>query len=76
MKVTIYTLTECPWCIKEKKFLGKNKIEFKEKIVSNNKKYFEEMVKKSGQKAVPVTEINGKIVVGSNEEKLKKVLKI
>jgi glutaredoxin len=33
------------------------------------------MVKKSGQKGVPVTDINGEIIVGYQEEELKKALK-
>ena len=75
MEVTIYTLTECPWCVKAKKFLRKNKIEFKEKNVSQ-KKYLEEMIKKSGQQGVPVTDINGAIIVGFNEGKLKSALEL
>ena len=76
MNVIVYSLPVCPWCIKVKEFLKKNKIEFEEKDISNNKKYTEEMIKKSGQRSVPVIEINGKIIVGSNEDKLKEALNI
>ncbi len=34
------------------------------------------MVDKSGQMSVPVVDIDGKIVIGFDEAKLKKVLKI
>jgi len=36
----------------------------------------EDMVKKSGQLGVPVIEIDGKIVVGFDEPKLKELLEI
>ena len=34
------------------------------------------MIKKSGQMAVPVTEVDGKIILGFDEEKLKGVLNL
>ena len=35
-----------------------------------------EAVEKSGQRGVPIIDIDGEIVVGFDEEKLKKLLKI
>jgi glutaredoxin len=58
-----------------KEFLKKEKVSFKEVDVSEDEKAVDEMVKKSGQKGVPVTDINGKIIVGYQEEELKKALK-
>jgi glutaredoxin len=60
----------------EKDFLKQNKIEFEDVDVSDNQKAANEMVKKSGQMGVPVTEIDGEIVVGFDKEKLKKILGI
>lgn len=60
----------------EKDFLKQNKIEFEDVDVSNDQKAANEMVKKSGQMGVPVTEIDGEIVVGFDKEKLKKILGI
>lgn len=75
-KVIVYSTKECPWCKKTKEFLDENKIKYENKFVEDDHKAAEEMIKKSGQQGVPVTEIDGEIVVGFDEEKLKKLLKI
>lgn len=75
MKVIVYTLPTCPWCIKVEGFLKANKIPFTERDVSS-KKNLDEMIKKSEQRSVPVIDIDGKIIVGSDENKLKEALKI
>ena len=76
MKVTIYSTPDCPWCKKTKGFLKENKVSFTDVDVSKDQKAGQEMVKKSGQMGVPVTDIDGTIIVGFDEEKLKKALGI
>ncbi len=75
-KIKVYSTKTCPYCTIEKDFLKQNKIEFEDVDVSDNHKAANEMVKKSGQMGVPVTEIDGEIVVGFDKEKLKKILGI
>jgi len=74
-KVIVYSTKTCPWCIKVKEFLKTNKVSFIEKDVSNEKNA-KEMFEKSKQRSVPVIDIDGEIIVGSDESKLKKVLKL
>ncbi len=76
MSVTLYGTESCIWCHKTREFFEENKIKFKDVDVGKNKKKAEEMVKKSGQNSVPVIDINGTIIVGFSEGKLKKALKI
>ncbi len=76
MKVIVYTLKTCPWCIKVKEFLNLNKIEFEERDISKNEEYAKELTEKSNQRSVPVIDIDGKIIIGSDEDKLKEALKI
>lgn len=76
MKVRVYSMSSCPWCIKVKEFLKENKIKFEEIDVSEDKKAAIELLIKSGQDSVPVIEIDDKIVIGFDKEKLKKLLKI
>jgi len=59
-----------------KEFFRQNNISYEEKDVSVDEKAREEMVAKSGQLGVPVIEIDGKIIIGFDEEKLSKLLKI
>lgn len=75
-KVIVYSTETCPWCNKVKEFLKENKVSFTNKDVSENQKNADEMIEKSGQRGVPVTDIGGEIIIGFNEEKLKKTLKL
>lgn len=74
--IKVYSTSTCPWCIKLKEFLKKHRIKFEELDVSRNIKAAHEMVKKSGQMGVPVSDIEGEIIIGFDEDKLKKILKI
>tara|TARA_Y100000310_G_C20686953_1_gene819646 strand:- start:2998 stop:3231 length:234 start_codon:yes stop_codon:yes gene_type:complete len=76
MTVKIYSLPTCPYCNQAKTFLTSHKIKFEDINVEGNKKAQEEMVEKSGQRGTPVIDIDGKILVGFEEDKLKKALDI
>ncbi|MEM5778364.1 MAG: glutaredoxin family protein [Candidatus Aenigmatarchaeota archaeon] len=76
MSVKIYTTSWCPYCEMAKNFLKENKIKFEEINVQDNMEAAKEMIEKSGQTGVPVLDINGKIIVGFDVEKIKKVLKL
>jgi len=75
-KVTIYSTSVCPWCHKAKDFLKANNIEFEDKDVSSNEEALNEMVEKSGQRGVPVLDIDGEIIIGFDQEAIKKALKL
>jgi len=55
-------------------WLKAHKLPFKDYDVGKDQKALQEMVKKSNQMGVPVTDINGTIVIGFNESKLKQLL--
>jgi|TARA_Y100000310_G_C20659280_1_gene803773 glutaredoxin-like YruB-family protein len=76
VKVIVYSTKECPWCKKTKAFLKEKGIKYTEKDVGSDTKAAHEMIEKSGQQGVPVTDIDGKIVVGFDEDKLKELLNI
>jgi glutaredoxin-like YruB-family protein len=76
MSVKVYTAPGCAYCIIIENFLKRNNIKFKEIDISKDAKAKEEMKKKSGQESVPVTDVNGKIIVGYDIKKLKEALKI
>jgi len=75
-KIKVYSTPLCPWCIKVKELLKENKIHFEDINISLNKGAAGEAIKKSGQTGVPVIEIDGKILVGFDEDKLKELLKL
>jgi len=75
MSVTVYSTPTCPWCKKTKEFLKENGVKFKDIDVSASEKAAKEMVEKSGQQGVPVTDFDGEIIVGFDEKALKKAMK-
>ena len=76
MRVKVYSTQTCPYCNMVKDFLRKNNIEFEDIDVSSNHEAAHEMIEKSGQMGVPVTEINGRMIVGYNVKALKEALKL
>lgn len=76
MKVIIYGTDSCPWCHKAREFMKEHKLKFTDKNVGEDQKAAAEMIKKSGQQGVPVIDIDGKIIVGFDEEKIRSLLNI
>ena len=56
-KVKLYSTMQCPYCRMEKAWLEGNNIEHEVSYVDKNQEEAIEMVKKTGQMGVPVTEI-------------------
>jgi len=75
-KVKVYSTSMCYFCVKLKEFLHQHKIPFENFDVNEDKKAAAEMIKKSGQTGVPVIDINGEIINGFDQLKIKKALKI
>ncbi|MDT8718943.1 glutaredoxin family protein [Clostridium sp. 19966] len=76
MSVKIYTTNTCPWCVKTKEYLASNGISYDEINVSKDREAAKEMIEKSGQRGVPVVDIDGSIVVGFDKNKLNELLNI
>lgn len=74
--VKVFSTAYCPHCLTLKEFLKERGVEFEDVDVSENKEALEEMIVKSGQMEVPVIEINGKIVVGFDRERILGLLNI
>lgn len=62
--ITIYSADWCAFCHAAKDYLAKKDIEFTEKNVEEKPEYAAEAVQKSGQRGIPVIDIDGKIIVG------------
>ncbi|OHA17588.1 MAG: NrdH-redoxin [Candidatus Taylorbacteria bacterium RIFCSPHIGHO2_01_FULL_45_63] len=75
-KITIYTTPTCAYCKMTKAFFKEHNVTYEEKDVASDHALAEEMVKKSGQMAVPVIDIDGKILVGFDKEGLSQLLNI
>jgi glutaredoxin 3 len=75
MSVTVYTTPTCPYCHMVKQFLSQQSIPFVEKDVSVDRAAAMEMVQRTGQQGVPVTQIDGQFVVGFDRPRLEQLLK-
>jgi glutaredoxin-like YruB-family protein len=76
MTVKIYSLPACPHCKMAKAFFDANNIKYENIDISENEDAVEEMKEKSGQMQTPVIDIDGQIVVGFDEPKLRELLKV
>ena len=74
MKIKIYTTPACPYCVMAKQYFSEKKIPFEEIDVAADKSKAEEMVKISGQMGVPVIQINAKVLIGFDQDKIEKAL--
>lgn len=74
--VKIYTTPSCVYCKMSKQFFTQNNISYEEVNVAIDVPAREEMVKKSGQMGVPVIDVDGKIIIGFDEPKLREALGI
>lgn len=74
--VKVYSTPTCPWCIVAKNFFKEHGIAYEDIDVSKNQDAVEEMIEKSGQMGVPVIDINGKIIIGFDENKIRNLLGI
>lgn len=80
MHVTIYSTPTCPWCKKTKSLLDEHDVPYTDIDVSMDDEQAEIMIRKSGQRGVPVIVIKKdrdseeEILVGYDEKELKKML--
>ena len=73
--VTVYTTTQCPYCVMLKKFLSEQNINFNEVNVETQPEIMEQLVKTTGQMGVPQTEVNGQWIVGFDPNNIMKALR-
>ena len=75
-KIKVYSTPDCAYCYTLKGFLKKHNVEFEEVDIFLDQEAKEVMIKKTGQKEVPVMEVGDQIVVGFDKKKISKVLGI
>lgn len=74
--IKVYSTPTCPYCVTLKNFLKERDIQFEDIDVAQNGLAAKEMIDKSGQMGVPVVDIDGEIIVGFDQERIKKLLKL
>ncbi|MGC9359787.1 MAG: glutaredoxin domain-containing protein [Anaerolineae bacterium] len=74
MDVTVYSAPGCPYCRQVKEYLRARGILFRDVDVSRDTMAAHEMVQRSGQRGVPVVDIDGQMVVGFDRARLDAIL--
>ncbi len=74
--VKVYSTPTCPYCEILKEFLRDKGVDFESIDVSQNQEAQDYILQKTGKMAVPITEIDGEIVVGFDRPKIVKLLNI
>jgi glutaredoxin 3 len=75
MSVQVYSTPTCPYCTMVKSYLKSKSVSFEDYDVSSDGARAEEMIRKSGQMGVPVTDVDGSIIVGFSPVQIERALK-
>jgi glutaredoxin-like YruB-family protein len=75
-KIIVYSTPTCPYCDMLKNFLKEHNVEFEVVDVSKDREAAKMIVQETKQMGVPVTKIDDEWVIGFDQEKIKKLLKI
>jgi glutaredoxin-like YruB-family protein len=76
MSITVYSTPTCPYCKLAKKFLAEHGVEFSDVDVSADAAKAREMIDKTKQMGVPVIDIDGELIIGFDETRLRKALNL
>ena len=74
MSVVLYTTPTCGYCRQLKNYLHQRGVPYTEHDVSRDQAAAMEMVRLSGQQGVPVSSIDGQVVVGFNRPAIDQLL--
>ena len=75
-KVEMYSTPTCHYCNLAKDFFDENGIKYTVYNVSTDLVKRKEMMEKSGQMGVPVIVVDGEVVKGFDEDRLRDILEI
>ena len=68
--IKIYSTSRCPSCVRAKRFFDMKGWDYQEINVADKHEDREEVFKVSGQRTVPVIEVDGEIIVGFDQKKI------
>jgi len=75
-KIRVFGTPTCPYCHTIKMFLDKYGLKYEDVDVSSDDQALKEMMEGSGQKGVPVVEIDGEFIVGFEKDRMSELLNI
>ena len=75
-KVVIFTTPTCGWCTRAKQYFRKHRIRFTEVDVTRDQRGAQDMIRRSGQRGVPVILIGNQAIVGFDKPRVDSMLNI
>jgi glutaredoxin len=80
MKVSMYTLSTCPWCMKTKAFFNAKKIQFDyidyDLADEETQARIMDELTEAGANGFPFVKINDEIIMGYNPERFEQLLSV
>ena len=76
MTVKVYSTPTCPFCVMVKDWLKEKNIEFEDINLLEDQDAAKHMMEQTGQRGVPVIDVDGQFVIGFDKAKLANLLKI
>jgi glutaredoxin len=73
-EIILYSADWCGACRKAKRFLTRNDIAFDERNV-DNPRVAEELLRKTGQRGIPVIDVDGRIISGFNPQSYQELIR-
>ena len=78
-KVKLYALSTCGWCKKTKRFLDENNVDYEYEYVdllsgAERARVMEEVERWNPRRTFPTVVVDGQVVVGFKEDRLREVL--
>ena len=74
--ITIYSTPQCPYCHMAKDYLKEKGFKYDDINVLEDSAAAADMIEKSGQRGVPVIDIDGKIIIGFDKDAINESLGI
>jgi glutaredoxin-like YruB-family protein len=73
-KVLLFSTSTCSWCRRAKRFFKERRVPFKEINIERDGDAARDIVRKTGQRSVPVIKIGNKWIVGFDKEQIDREL--
>lgn len=73
-EIKVYTTRTCPWCVRLKEFLQQNGVAYIERHVDTDNEALAEFNELDVGRGVPVTVIDGQVVKGFDQARLRELL--
>ena len=73
-EIIVFSTPTCPYCGMAKNYFKSKGLQFTEYDVSKDQRMAQEMVRITGQSAVPVIVVNGRVMIGFNRDGVEQAL--